>query len=108
MTESRAAEKDLGTLVDMGQQHVLAAQKANLIPGCMDRSMARRLMEVVLILLLCLSWGTAFSSGAQDETHTDLPEQLQGTAGTSLHGSLASSTCRREGSGEVMLCPSKK
>ncbi|GAB0179927.1 mitochondrial enolase superfamily member 1 [Grus japonensis] len=50
LIQSSSAEKDFGILVVMSWQCVLAAQKANRTLGCIKRSVASRLREVILSL----------------------------------------------------------
>jgi len=54
LLESSAVERDLGVLVDdrltMSQQRALGAKKANGILGCIKKSVASRLREVLLHL----------------------------------------------------------
>ena len=52
LLEWSSAEKDLRVLMDSGlamsQQYALVAKKANGIPGCIIKSMANRLREVII------------------------------------------------------------
>jgi len=56
--ESSLAEKDLGVLLDtklnISQRFALAAKKVNSILGCIRRSVANRLREVILPLYSAL------------------------------------------------------
>ena len=48
LLESSPVDKDLRVLVDVSQQCVLAAWKANYILGCIKRGVARREREVIV------------------------------------------------------------
>ncbi|KAK4810958.1 hypothetical protein QYF61_013366 [Mycteria americana] len=88
--ENSPAEKDLGILLDVSQQCVLAAQKANRILGCIKRSMASRSREVILPpysalvrphLEYCIQlWGP------QDKKDTGLLEWVQRRATKMIRG----------------------
>ena len=66
------SEKDMGVLVDgkpdMSQQYALTAQKANCILGCIKKSVARRVREMILPLYSVQSPEKGHRSDPKDGT----------------------------------------
>ncbi|KAK4826361.1 LOW QUALITY PROTEIN: hypothetical protein QYF61_007955, partial [Mycteria americana] len=88
--ESSPAEKDLGVLMDekldMSQQCALAAQKANRILGCMERSVSSRLREVILPLYSALTSPRAWAPALEPKKDMELLEWVQRRATKMIRG----------------------
>ncbi|KAK4825142.1 LOW QUALITY PROTEIN: hypothetical protein QYF61_024122 [Mycteria americana] len=89
-TESSPEEKNLGVLVveklDMTQQCVLTAQKANHILGCIKSSVAGRSRETILPLCSAHLEHCVQLWGPQHRKDMDLLEQVQRRATTMIRG----------------------
>ena len=122
--ESSPEEKDLGVLVDekldMSQQCVLTAQKANHVLGCIKRSVASRAREGILPLcstlvkpppaVLCPALGAPTSEGhgparVGPEKATKMLRGLEHLPCEDRLRELEGFSWRREGSGETLERP---